>query len=287
MGVWLSRAKRALGAVAALMVRRRFAVALVAIAITATASTATAIGWRHDPTRLSATAPPVHRSATASPPISAASVPLVIEGAALPASAPVALFVGASYTAGLGAQPATNGYAYRSAALLGWRAEVDGESGTGYLNPGHRGGSTYVARIRVLAPPLPPSVVVVQSGRNDIGYPLPQLHDAVLATVASVHRRWRHAQLVILGAIPADLPLGPGILGVEATLKQAATQAKVPFVDPIAQDWITAANEHQYAGAVPQHPNNSGHAYLASRLAADLQAALPHSPAPQVAAPNL
>jgi hypothetical protein len=65
---------------------------------------------------------------------------------------------------------------------------------------------------------------VFQSGRNDIGYPLAQLHNAVRATVGAARGRWPRAQVVILGAIPADLPLGPGILGVEATLKQAAAE---------------------------------------------------------------
>ncbi len=100
----------------------------------------------------------------------------------------------------------------------------------------------------------------------------------------AAHNRWPRAQLIILGAIPADLPLGPGILGVEATLKQAAAETDTPFIDPIAQNWITTANERRYTGAVPQHPSNSGYAYLASRLAPQLQAEWDH-PATRATAP--
>ncbi len=102
------------------------------------------------------------------------------------------------------------------------------------------------------------------------------LHDAVQETIRATRERWPHARVVILGAIPADLPLSPGILGVEATLKQAAAETDAPFIDPIAQSWITTANEHRYIGAVPQHPSNSGYAYLASRLAPQLQAEWDH-----------
>ena len=67
---------------------------------------------------------------------------------------------------------------------------------------------------------MTPDVIVVQSGRNDIGFPLAALRAAVRATLFSAHARWPHAQVVVLGAIPFAMPLGAGILGVEAIVKQ-------------------------------------------------------------------
>lgn len=255
------------------------AVVLAAVTIGALAviiTTAPIAGHRETP-RPSAVAahrqlPGLARSSPVRPALAPVPAPLVVADGSLPTTAPEALFVGASYTAGLGAQPATEGYAYQTAALLGWRAEVDGEPGTGYLNAGPHGGSPYLARLRVLIPPATPDIIVFQSGRNDIGYPLGELHDAVRTAVDEAHSRWPSAKVVILGAIPADLPLTPGILSVESTLAQAARDADAPFIDPIAQNWITATNEHRYTGAVPQHPSNTGYAYLASRLAPELRA---------------
>ena len=91
-------------------------------------------------------------AALRSAPRSPASV--VVTGAGLPAAAPEVLLVDASYTAGLGAQPATLGYAYLTAAKLGWRAEVNGESGTGFLNSGPQGGRPFLERVRTLNLPV-------------------------------------------------------------------------------------------------------------------------------------
>jgi hypothetical protein len=83
--------------------------------------------------------------------------------------------------------------------------------------------------------------------------------------------------VVVVGAIPASLPLGRDILAVEATLQQAAASVHADFIDPIAQTWITLSNEHQNSGPVPEHPGNLGHTYLAQRLADDLRTVLPAS----------
>ena len=171
-------------------------VAAAIVIVLALFITAAALAWNTAPARPSVGAAHLHlaapapHTAAAARPVPLASAPLVMAGAALPATAPDVLFIGASYTAGLGAQPATGGYAYQTAALLGWCAEVDGEPGTGYLNTGPYGGSTYLARIRVLTPPTIPNIVVLQSGRNDIGYPLGQLHDAVQETISATRERW-------------------------------------------------------------------------------------------------
>jgi lysophospholipase L1-like esterase len=208
-------------------------------------------------------------------PSRALQIPLVVAGAHLSTSTPEVLFVGASYTAGLGATPATDGYAFATARDLGWRAEVDGVPGTGYLNPGRSGAETFAARIAKIAPPIAPDVVVLQSGRNDLGYPLASLRAAELSTIKLVQTRWPSAHLVVLGAIPAHVPVSSELQAVESTLKATATTAGAPFIDPIGQDWITTANQRSAAGPVPQHPGDVGYAYLATRLSDDLRTLLP------------
>lgn len=204
-------------------------------------------------------------------PLGKVIAPLVLQGDSLPTTATDVLFIGASYTAGLGAAPVTDGYAYRTAAMLGWRAEVDGVAGTGYLNPGIHGGGTFAARIPLLHPTTPPDIVILQSGRNDIGYPLASLKAAVEHTVALVHGRWPGARVVVLGAIPATVPLSRSLINTETALHEAANASGAPFIDPIAQDWITRTNEHENAGPVPEHPGDVGYAYLAGRLADNLR----------------
>src|ERR1700744_334068 len=58
-----------------------------------------------------------------------------------PAPARPILFVGASYTRGIGATPETEGYAYVTGRELHRPFVVDGQPGTGFVNPGpdHQG----------------------------------------------------------------------------------------------------------------------------------------------------
>jgi lysophospholipase L1-like esterase len=194
------------------------------------------------------------------------------------------LFVGASYTAGVGAQPQTNGYAYLTARALGWQPRIDAVPGSGYLNPGppsdrwpsdrgpnDRGqGGTFADRLAKMPTSPAPDLVVLQGGRNDIGYPEAELHNAVQHTVDVARARFSHARIVLLGPIPAALPPSHGEFAVAHVLRDVARSADVSFVDPIAEGWITNENERGYVGDVPAHPDNAGYAYIAKRLVDDL-----------------
>jgi lysophospholipase L1-like esterase len=189
------------------------------------------------------------------------------------------LFVGASYTAGLGAHPRTDGYAYLVGRYLGRRVDIDAVPGSGFVNPGPRHQGTFADRIARLPAGLDPAVVVLQGGRNDSGRSERVLRDAVLKTVSIARHRFPHAQLAILGPIPAALPVTARVRDVESLLQQVARSQHVIFIDAIAQGWITPRDVHRFAGPVPGHPNNAGYAFIAQRVAADLAVAL-HLPTP-------
>jgi GDSL-like Lipase/Acylhydrolase family len=185
-----------------------------------------------------------------------------------------ALFVGASYTAGLGATPPTAGYAYLIGREPGWHAQIDGVSGTGFLNPGPRGNQTFADRITGLTANPHPDLVIFQGGRNDVGYSAARLRAAIIATVDITRRRFVGAQIVLLGPIPARVPTPRGQLLVESVLRSAASACHATFIDPIAQHWITVNNEQGYTGHVPAHPDNLGYAYIAARLLPELAAVI-------------
>jgi lysophospholipase L1-like esterase len=196
------------------------------------------------------------------------------------------LIMGASYTVGVGAVPRSEGYAYLLGAKLQWQSEVRGISGTGYLNPGPRHQGDFAHQLAGMNPNLPPSVVLLQGGRNDGNYPQAELEKAVDATIREVHQRFHQAKLVLLGPIPPRLPVDHGELKVEAAIGHVAHSDGVQFIDPISEHWITAANAAGFAGLVVGHPNNAGYAYIADRVAADLTRLLhlPATPTPPVAA---
>ncbi len=182
------------------------------------------------------------------------------------------LVVGASYTAGLGAEPPSAGYAYLVGRRLGWPTAVVGAAGTGFLNPGPHHQGTYAQRITRLRGGPPPGLVLLQAGRNDAGYPSPKLRQAVLDTVALLRHRYAGAQVVMLGPIPATAPVGGNLVHADRVLAAAARDCDIPYLDPIREGWINRDNAHGYLGRVPAHPNNAGYAYLARRTVADLQA---------------
>jgi acyl-CoA thioesterase-1 len=185
------------------------------------------------------------------------------------------LFIGASYTAGLGATPPTEGYAYVVGREPGWRTQVYGVAGTGFLNPGPHGGQTFAQRVAHVPDHIHPDLVVFQGGRNDVAYPAAKLRAAAIATAELTRKRFAGAQIVFLGPIPAHVPAPPSQLAVASTLRSAATACHAVFLDPIEQSWITPENEKGFGGPVPAHPDNSGYAYIAQRLMGDLDRLFP------------
>lgn len=190
------------------------------------------------------------------------------------------LFVGASYTVGLGATTPTAGYAPVLAHQLDRRFTVAAVSGTGFLCPGKHHQGTFAERMSTLPPDLDPRIVVIQGGRNDVAYPPAQIQSAARMTIRMAQQRYPHAQVVVMGPIPAYVPVSPRLLTVRDVVRAASKQVGAGFVDPIAERWINPSNEHQYAGPVPFHPNDAGYRYIAGRLLGDLPGALEHSRAP-------
>jgi acyl-CoA thioesterase I len=196
------------------------------------------------------------------------------------------LFVGASYTAGVGAVPATNGYAFLTAKAMGWDARIDAIPGSGYLNPGpQRPGQppqdgTFLSRLAHIPVDPAPNLVLIQGGRNDASYSEPAVRDAVQSACDIAKSRFVHARIVLLGPIPASVPPDRGELDVARAMGQAARVEHIAFIDPIAEGWITADNELGFTGDVPAHPDNAGYAYIAKRLVTDLDQLLDGSPQP-------
>jgi acyl-CoA thioesterase-1 len=216
------------------------------------------------PVQRAVTGPGVHAPAPASAPRTA----VALKAAARPLNR--ILIVGASYTQGWGAVPATNGYAYLLGPKLGWTSVVHGIAGTGYLNPGSHHQGNFAEQIKSMPLGLNPSVLLIQGGRNDGAYPQARIERAIDTTIRTAHQHFPHARIVLLGCIPPHATVDPGELKVESALTHVSKGDKVAMIDPIREHWITAANAERFAGKVPGHPNNAGYAYIATRVSAEL-----------------
>lgn len=187
---------------------------------------------------------------------------------------PRVLVFGDSWTYGSAATPITSGYAYVLGDLLGWDVTVDGIRGSGYLRPGIDGPS-YGDRIAALDPDLDPDLVIVQGSINDrLLYDDDTYADIVNTVWDSLVALYPNAQIVILGPAPHLLPTHAGTQAIDHDLAILAANRSWWYISPIAEAWITDANFVEVIDTselAANHPSVRGHAYLAERLAADLE----------------
>ncbi|MGH9069644.1 MAG: SGNH/GDSL hydrolase family protein [Acidimicrobiales bacterium] len=179
---------------------------------------------------------------------------------------PLAVVVGASITAGVGATTRADAWPSVLAAKMGWRVIVRGVSGAGYVARGASGGGPLIGELNSLhLLGLHPSVVILQAGHNDVGVPAPKLQSAVAATVGLVQRRAPRAKLVLVTVFPGGVPT-PAQLRTNREIIATARRADVDaiVINPIAQDWRYKTLRDDL------HPTDAGVRWIARRVQRDL-----------------
>lgn len=194
------------------------------------------------------------------------------------------LFVGASYTVGWGATSTADDYADLVADHLRRPFLVNAVPGTGFTNPGNEHQGTFAQRIATIPVSVDPRIVIIQGGRDDNAPPDVE-QAAVTSTVELARHRFTSAQVVVLGPIPATVPISKQLADLNTAVERGTTAGGGGYVDPIAQDWITRADEHGYLGKIPGHPDDLGYADFAKLLVEDLPEALAHAHAPVAPVP--
>lgn len=195
------------------------------------------------------------------------------------------LFVGASYSIGLGATDPAFGYPDLLADRLQRPFTVEAASGTGFQNPGRRDAGTFAQRIARTPTAPAPRIVIIQGGRDDTRYPIEKEYAAALDTIRLAESRFASAQVVVLGPIPAVLPVSSKVSEISAAIGRACRAARAGYVDPVGLRWITPENVDRFSGHIRGHPNDAGYAYIATKLMGALPAALRAAQPPLVPAP--
>ncbi len=189
----------------------------------------------------------------------------------------VVMFLGDSYTVGdRGVQPETT-YASATARLFGWQAVVGGRAGTGFVATG-RGREAFLSLFESQLGWRPaPDMLIVSGGHNDWRTPAPQVAAAARLLLERARQRWPGTHIVLMGPLWGTGSPMPGALAVRDALKNLAHQLRIPFVDPIGEQWITGdrltgqGNAARLVKRDRTHPNQTGHRYVATRLAADIK----------------
>lgn len=187
----------------------------------------------------------------------------------LPAD-PRLLFVGDSYTAGVGADNPAQGWANVAARALGYPFRVDGVGGTGFAWGGGSSddlGREYAVRLEEAAADgsFAPNVVILQGGQNDsLAKNDAAVTAAVKGTVDKARKLWPGAQVVVLGP-SAPLPLAADLRGVNGSVRAGAAAAKAPFIDANEAGWFTNTNSEGF-NFDGSHVNTAGHRYIADKF---------------------
>jgi lysophospholipase L1-like esterase len=177
---------------------------------------------------------------------------------------------GDSYTAAVNASSPRQGYARRASTHFGWKSTIIGAPGSGFTKPGVMRVGTYGERLQTLITGADGAqLIVIQGGLNDVD-PV-----ATRAAASAFFGRLRaaepHTPIVFFG--PVDFKGHPTVSqqAIDRTLTAVTASLRVPYLSPIAENWITTADVRRYFPAHSVHPNDRGYAYLASRLESDLR----------------
>jgi lysophospholipase L1-like esterase len=183
---------------------------------------------------------------------------------------PLMVVVGASFTAGVGASSRTASWAYLLAGYLGWRAEVEGVPGAGYVRAG-RGGMGPVGRLMAEADlaRARPSLVVVQAGHDDIGEPLTLIAKNETADLELVRKLASDPRIAIISVFLRH-GVAPSQRDIQTNDTIVATAKKVdPSVvifNPITGHWQFP----RASGGL--HPDEAGDIWIARHVAEGLVA---------------
>lgn len=211
------------------------------------------------------------------PTLTAPAAPRPVETVKIPAALLTAgtrtVIFGDSWTQGAAAARPELGYAHLTAQKFGWDNQVLGGSGTGYLNPGSTNIGTFSQRIAKLPEDTSVQLVIMQGSVNDQYRDLKALPGAATQTIQALKAKFPRAHIVVLGPAPNVVPADPTLLRIDNDLQSVTTAAKVTYVSPVIESWITPSNFRTYIDvAAASHPNNVGHAFLAGRVVAALKA---------------
>lgn len=177
--------------------------------------------------------------------------------------------IGDSYTTGA----AEGGQGAKGWPTLAWQAlarrgvqinaDVVAEGGAGYVVRGNRGGIFADLTARAVKPD--DSLVVFYGSRNDKDADPVAItrmsHDAL----AMAQRLAPTARMLVIGPPwpTADVPLS--VLRIRDILRDQAEQVGAVFYDPIAAGWFVGRPD--LIGGDGIHPTDTGHAYMADKIA--------------------
>ena len=145
------------------------------------------------------------------------------------------------------------------------------ENGSGYLVAGE-GGNTFGTEVEYAVGP-DADVVVFFGSDNDAGADPEELREAAASTFAAASSRAPQAVLVAVGPLSGSEEPDPVLAGVRDSAASAAQNRGVPFIDPIAEQWL-GGRADVLLGPDGEHPSASGQKLLRDKMKEIIAAAV-------------
>jgi acyl-CoA thioesterase I len=180
---------------------------------------------------------------------------------------PTVAIVGASFTAGVGAEDPAGSWAVLLARQLRWNAFVYGVPGAGYVHPGlSRKGPVAAEVARVHLGALRPSLIIVQAGHDDMSVPPDLERLRVEQTVAMIRAQAPGAQIALV-TVFAGRKRTPDLYQIDQAIVAGAYAAdpQVIIMDPLAEGWRFPRARDGL------HPSPLGDAWIAGKVAGILR----------------
>lgn len=198
-----------------------------------------------------------------------------------PPSVPVsAVIFGDEIVAGANVGTGNSPYGLVLATNLGWRVRLFGYPGSGFtVSPKPGRDHDYLTRLQQLRG-YKLGVMLIQASAADADASSSEYRRSVTAFLDAATALLPRTQLVLVGLWQPTGSPGPQARRLDRLLHDIAQVRKLPFVDPIQEQWVTGSypssgNAAKYVSDDGFYPNEAGHAYIAQRLERDLRRVLP------------
>lgn len=196
----------------------------------------------------------VHPSAQ---PTSTASAPIA---ASHGRPAPVALIIGDSYSAGVGATTPDRGWSSILDRELEWDTTVLSAPGGGYAKPGTNGQTLEQMLADTDLTELRPDVVIIQSGYNDTSVRPEETRAAIRAMRTTLTERLPGVPVVVVGQFWPGEPTAASRAAAEIIQASWAGREDTLVLDPISDGWSS------FDTIDDRHPDDAGHALIAQKI---------------------
>lgn len=186
----------------------------------------------------------------------------------------VVLFIGDSYTAGMGSSSSSKRWTTIVSRRMGWEETNLGLGGTGYKSTAgsKRCGLDFCPNYQAVAMKVTkddPDTIIVAGGQNDFNdWIVTQV--TVTKAVRATYRRLRddHPDATIVAVGPSDVNrIGQSAQGVDAVVQAAAKEVDAQYVSLLKPRVITK----EMVLPDGRHVNDAGHAAIAKRVLLNVQ----------------